>query len=83
MDELARECLVRGLAKPRTVSAVAGPRLRHGRPIEWREFQRSRKDESPRFGAGYEIEFDEPAAGPFALGYCSHFGLGLFEPVHG
>ena len=33
------------------------------------------------FAVGFAIrlEFDEPIYGPIALGYGSHFGLGLFE----
>ena len=76
--EVARECQVRGLPELIRIEPSAPPRLRHGRPIEWREFQRSRKDESPRMGTGFELEFREPVAGPFALGYAAHFGLGLF-----
>lgn len=32
-------------------------------------------------GAAFTITFPEPRQGPFALGYGSHFGLGLFVPV--
>ena len=32
-------------------------------------------------GAAFIIEFPEPVSGPFALGYGSHFGLGLFQPI--
>jgi CRISPR-associated protein Csb2 len=32
-------------------------------------------------GAALEIAFPEPRPGPFALGYASHFGLGLFLPI--
>jgi CRISPR-associated protein Csb2 len=28
-----------------------------------------------------ELEFTEPVAGPFALGYGCHFGLGQFMPL--
>jgi CRISPR-associated protein Csb2 len=31
-------------------------------------------------GAAFTIKFPEPRTGPFALGYGSHFGLGLFAP---
>jgi CRISPR-associated protein Csb2 len=33
-------------------------------------------------GAAVQLTFDEPVAGPIALGYLAHFGLGLFQPVH-
>lgn len=32
-------------------------------------------------GFGGVIEFAEPYAGPLAVGYGAHFGLGLFEPI--
>jgi CRISPR-associated protein Csb2 len=32
-------------------------------------------------GAAFIIEFPEPVGGPIALGYGSHFGLGLFVPI--
>lgn len=32
-------------------------------------------------GNAFSISFPEPVSGPFALGYGSHFGLGLFVPV--
>jgi CRISPR-associated protein Csb2 len=49
----------------------------------WLEFIRSRKkgpDEERRLGYGFRIVFPEPIQGPIALGYGSHFGLGLFVP---
>jgi CRISPR-associated protein Csb2 len=33
------------------------------------------------FGSAFEIAFSEPVTGPLALGYGSHFGLGLFVPA--
>ncbi len=40
---------------------------------------RRRGPQPPRaIGYAVELEFDEPVPGPFALGYASHFGLGLF-----
>lgn len=32
-------------------------------------------------GAAFVIEFPEPVSGPIAVGYGSHFGLGLFVPA--
>jgi CRISPR-associated protein Csb2 len=32
-------------------------------------------------GAAFVIEFPEPVTGPIAVGYGSHFGLGLFVPA--
>jgi CRISPR-associated protein Csb2 len=32
-------------------------------------------------GTGFSIEFSKPVCGPIAVGYGSHFGLGLFQPI--
>ncbi len=51
----------------------------------WLSFRRHRSacDRKPlnEAGFGFEIEFTEAIDGPLALGYGSHFGLGLFRPV--
>ena len=75
------------------ISRLAGSRVSEikdrspsgGRSLPWREFRQQRVLGDGRrghdFGKGFEIEFAEPVAGPIALGYGCHFGLGLFEPV--
>jgi CRISPR-associated protein Csb2 len=49
------------------------------------DFQRQRRNGSGTRGdhRGYalELEFAEPTALPFGLGYAAHFGLGLFQPA--
>ena len=56
-----------------------------GRLIRWLEFRQQRvfgegrRGNTP--GVGFEIEFAELVAGPIALGYGCHYGLGLFAPV--
>lgn len=35
----------------------------------------------PNSGAAFIIEFPELVSGPLALGYGSHFGLGVFQPI--
>jgi hypothetical protein len=47
--------------------------------FEWIEFRRNRKDDAPQPGYGFQIEFAEPVAAPFSLGYGCHFGLGQFD----
>ena len=76
--ELLRECEHHGLPKPCLVEPLAdtGGRL----PLRWFEFMRSRRGDRPHSGFGFSITFEEPVAGPFALGYAAHFGLGLFLP---
>ena len=52
---------------------------------DWARFRHfvlaRRRQPRPPFAVGFAIrlEFDEPIYGPIALGYGSHFGLGLFE----
>lgn len=50
------------------------------RQFRWIEFRRARKGAQIRPGYGFALEFDEEVQCPFALGYASHFGLGLFLP---
>lgn len=67
---------------PATVESVPAPRL----STRWRHFrrERDRQDRKPPLPAafGLRLAFDQPVRGPIALGYASHFGLGLFVPVH-
>lgn len=52
----------------------------------WSEFRRWRSHgPQPALaqGFGFELIFDEPVRGPIAIGYASHYGLGVFLPVGG
>lgn len=81
--QLRREILNRGLPDPVTVEVVSGLALASGRTVEWERFSVERRKGSSGFGlAGFVIRFPEPVAGPLTLGFASHFGLGLFLPVH-
>jgi CRISPR-associated protein Csb2 len=73
-DEVRRECQNHGIQQPRTVQMLAkAPGL-----FEWVEFRRNRKDDAPRPGYGFRLEFDEAVPAPFSLGYGCHYGLGQF-----
>ena len=74
-EEVRRECRNQGLATPVKVSLLE----RSTGLFEWIEFRRNRKDDTPRPGYGFRIEFAEPAPAPFTLGYGCHFGLGQFD----
>lgn len=78
-DQLRRELRHRDLPEPTAVRVL--PRfegaVRGRRWIEFRRHRRHRRS-GPGF-AGFEIEFAEPVAGPIALGWGSHYGLGSFE----
>lgn len=58
----------------------------HGgsRRVRWTEYRRWRETgRGPAFAHPYglEVVFDREVAGPIALGYASHYGLGLFIPA--
>ena len=44
-------------------------RQKHGNSDEWRP------------AAMFRLKFSKPISGPLCLGYASHFGMGLFEPL--
>jgi len=73
-QELAHRGLLNQLER---VEPLAGPH-RH-----WGEFRRWRPRQRPPVGGayGFRLIFREPALGPLALGFGSHFGLGLFVPA--
>ena len=56
-----------------------------GREEAWNRFRQfkliRRHGPRPPFASGFAVRlcFDQPVPGPIALGYGSHFGLGLFE----
>lgn len=80
--QLVRELKSRGLPEPASIKPVDGYEA-GGRPlVRWLEFHTRRFNATQGFGlAGFELEFAEPVAGPLALGFGCHFGLGLFLPV--
>lgn len=76
-EEVRRECWNHGLPKPVKVESLQ----KSTGLFEWVEFRRNRKDEAPRPGYGFRIEFDEGVPAPFSLGYGCHFGLGQFDVI--
>jgi CRISPR-associated protein Csb2 len=75
IEEVRRECRNHGLREPLKVELLQ----KSAGLFEWVEFRRNRKDEAPRPGYGFLIEFDQPVPAPFSLGYGCHFGLGQFD----
>lgn len=52
------------------------------RPIQFKRDRRKAGDDGGRRLAGsFRLTFDRPVRGPIALGWSSHFGMGLFMPV--
>jgi CRISPR-associated protein Csb2 len=72
--EIRRECRNHGLPEPQSVE----PLVRPTGLFEWVEFRRNRKNDAPRPGYGFRLQFEEAVAAPFSLGYGCHFGLGQF-----
>jgi CRISPR-associated protein Csb2 len=79
--QLTQELVARGLPEPISIKRIDGYQA-SGRPmVRWLEFHTQRfKGTQGKGLAGFEIEFGEPVAGPIAVGFGSHFGLGLFMP---
>ncbi|HVQ37441.1 MAG TPA: type I-U CRISPR-associated protein Csb2 [Pyrinomonadaceae bacterium] len=79
--QLTQELLARGLPEPVSIKRIEGYQPQ-GRPlVRWLEFHTQRLKGTQGKGlAGFEIEFAEPVAGPIAVGFGCHFGLGLFMP---
>ncbi|MGQ0842083.1 type I-G CRISPR-associated protein Csb2 [Actinokineospora sp.] len=78
--EVRRELALRGISTDCEIETVEG---------EWTAFRRYRPSARQRHDANQgqarrseflRLRFDTPVPGPIALGYLSHFGLGLFTP---
>ncbi|MCC6743817.1 MAG: type I-U CRISPR-associated protein Cas5/Cas6 [Acidobacteria bacterium] len=81
--QLRRELANRSLPEPVAVEEIAALQLTSGRAVPWDRFTTERRKGSRGFGlAGFRIRFGKPVSGPVTLGFGSHFGLGLFLPVH-
>ena len=83
--DLRRLLEVAGFPPPESIRPAK--RYRRG-TADWRwlQFMQKRKSgeglrATNQHGKGFVIEFPEPVPGPLALGYGSHFGLGLFVPA--
>ncbi len=85
-EQIARECRERGLPEPEvSIEPVpyAGADGRRRRPVHFRRFRSSRKRliQPDTRGQFVRLTFQEPIAGPLALGFGCHFGLGMFQPA--
>lgn len=72
-----------GYPKPISVTLIDSTTLaKEERWLKFRTHRKSRRGaRGPHLPTGYRIEFAEAQAGPIALGYGAHFGLGMFVPV--
>ena len=85
-EQMRRECAERGFPSLTAIRRLDSISI-HGterRPLHFHRFRsRGALRQPDRQGAMFEIEFDEPIAGPVALGFACHYGLGLFRPAAG
>ncbi|MDP2832017.1 MAG: type I-U CRISPR-associated protein Csb2 [Pseudomonadota bacterium] len=80
VEQIARECRLRGLPEPVAVEWLPDAKPR---ALDFRRFRSKRGLSQPdRQGCFLKLVFAEPVAGPLALGFGCHFGLGLFTPAH-
>lgn len=81
-DQIRRECRVRALPEPVVIEpleAVNVGKNRKRRPIHFQRFRSKPGLTQPdRHGSFWRLTFPEPIAGPLALGFACHFGMGLF-----
>lgn len=79
-DQVERDLSRRGLASELVgLETLAGLQVHDG-VLRWADFKRSRAAHPPavNYGLGYRLRFAREVEGPIALGYASHYGLGLF-----
>jgi CRISPR-associated protein Csb2 len=77
-EQIRKECRLRGLPEPAAVAPDEDGRLR--RPVHFHRFRSKRGLVQPDTGGGFwQLTFAEPTAGPIALGFGCHYGLGLFR----
>lgn len=86
-EQIARECRSRGLPEPE-VEFTEGQRIevrpgRWRRPVQFHRFRERRGLTQPdTHGHAVRLRFPETVAGPVALGFGCHYGLGVFAPLY-
>jgi CRISPR-associated protein Csb2 len=86
VEQVRRECRERDLPEPGTVRVLPSIRIRgrERRAVHFHRFRSKRGLRQPDSrGSLLELEFPEPVAGPLALGFACHYGLGMFRPAGG
>lgn len=85
-ERIRSDLSVRNYPEPVSITFNRSMGLKMGDTyIPWRNFKRTRsaaaRQPAINYGHGFFLEFKKPIRGPLALGYASHFGLGVFIPV--
>lgn len=86
-DQIRRECASRKKELPGLVDIRPEPTLtvknKQLRPVHFYRFRNKRGLSQPDTrGSFWRLTFEEAVAGPLALGFGCHFGLGLFRSAH-
>ncbi len=73
-----------GIELPTKIESLSAPTI-NGRPLRWHDFNTQRHQgggtRAHQPARGFRLTFAKEVSGPIALGYASHFGLGLFVPA--
>lgn len=81
-DQLRAELRSRGLPDPLSIELLDRDRLVHAGFARFIRQRRRGRPQPPRTEPWMlRLRFAAPLRGPLALGYASHFGLGLFRPA--
>ena len=81
--QIRRECRLRGMPELLSLEAIPSVKVGHRprQPLQFRRVREKRNLTQPdREGSFWRLRFHQPVAGPLALGFGCHFGLGLFQP---
>jgi CRISPR-associated protein Csb2 len=79
-DQIRDELRARGLPAPERVDELGAMEIVERRLFSFVTARREGKPQpAVRVSFGLRLTFSQPIVGPIAIGYGSHFGLGLFE----
>lgn len=79
-DQIIKECKKRGLPSPAIKNHDTSMQERHVFATRFHTTHNKLKPINPT-GHVIKLSFNVPIHGPLSLGYCSHFGLGMFAPT--
>lgn len=83
-EQIARECRERGLPEPESITEEGRVEVggKPHRPVQFHRFRSTSKrlTQPDTHGRFVRVVFPEPVAGPLALGFGCHYGLGMLQP---
>lgn len=79
-DQVAAELRSRGMPEAREIRVLPRAELIERNLLRFVRTRRRGRPQPPApLAFGLRLVFDEPVSGPIALGYASHYGLGVFS----